>query len=430
MLPRVPGIVTLFHGCSAGVNTGTSLMFDDTLNHFSLTFSRCFFRECIPNTPCHLFRSETFSEYAHTAACTSGSPLLCFPRLHLKLSSAIVPESPGFQTGDSLVGGHGSDNVDTDGDPSTSNSGIRGDSTGADVESLRPSLMPSGIQLVTDSNGTDNGIGIDNHGGNFVSSGGIVDETACHGEKGDAGVDGNTGVVGGSKHGKSQSGDGDGANQERDSDPSGEVAGPWWGVGGWFSRRSGMSPPPPTSQPDPPNPPSLGLSSPRASGSAGERGAAGRVDTTASERAIPGGGAGATDGAVSRRKDVDGEGGHRGRMKDSRASHEHLEEMEDATLATNGVDGESGDASHPHGDRGIPMPLSIEVVGKGHAPMVGGVDGEDHHDDDEDEDMYGKTLRPTSEQLVSVLRQLVDPNSDSIGIPHVPVWISQHLVTV
>eukprot|EP00752_Nemacystus_decipiens_P002350 g2220.t1 len=156
------------------------------------------------------------------------------------------------------------------------------------------------------------------------------------------------------------SGGGDGAaGNGPSSDPVGgggdgaeEAAGGYWGLSGWFGRRSGMSPPPP-------------LGGGPAAASAGSGMVVDQRPEVAG-RSAPGG---------------VGEGGVSGAKR-----------------------GGSGSSSRT-GGRMAPSPLSMEIVGAGGGkrggdggePDAGYVSGTD-----EDEDLYGKTLRPTSEQLAAL----------------------------
>lgn len=138
-----------------------------------------------------------------------------------------------------------------------------------------------------------------------------------------------------------------------------EAPGTWWGVSGWFSRRSSTSPPPPV------------------------------------DGAVGVGGAGSLP--------IEGAG----ELGQAREAHGRaLEYQPDGAKAGDAADKKSVLA---------PPSLSMELVGKaavsndrsnegGAVGAEGGLgNGEHgHDDDDEDEDIYGKTLRPTSEQLVRI----------------------------
>lgn len=129
------------------------------------------------------------------------------------------------------------------------------------------------------------------------------------------------------------------------------AAGGYWGLSGWFSRRSGMSPPLPMGEE-----PGAGLASDQRLSMAGSDGRA-----SWSRK-----GSGATVAA--------------------------------AAAAGGGKAAGSGRRVRRGSWRGSPSPLSIEVVGAGE--LQGGRGAGDVSESDEDEDLYGKTLRPTSEQLV------------------------------
>ncbi|CAM9556983.1 unnamed protein product, partial [Ectocarpus sp. 13 AM-2016] len=130
-----------------------------------------------------------------------------------------------------------------------------------------------------------------------------------------------------------------------------EAAGGYWGLSGWFSRRSGMSPPLPMGEE-----PVAGLVSDQRLSMAGSDGRA-----SWSRK-----GGGATVAAAA---------------------------------AGGGKAAGSGRRVRRGSWRGSPSPLSIEVVGVGE--LQRSRDAGDVSESDEDEDLYGKTLRPTSEQLVS-----------------------------
>ncbi|CAM9194006.1 unnamed protein product, partial [Hapterophycus canaliculatus] len=142
------------------------------------------------------------------------------------------------------------------------------------------------------------------------------------------------------------------------------AAGGYWGLSGWFSRRSGASS----------STPPLGEGSP--------------------------------GGALRDRRRVDGSGlvgrGTPGGGKNVRAG---------ATTTTAAARGK-GAARRTHRTQGrtAPSPLSMEVVGvevwqdRGDGGDSGGGGGGTGYasETDEDEDLYGKTLRPTSEQLAAL----------------------------
>ncbi|CBJ48752.1 Lipn N [Ectocarpus siliculosus] len=129
------------------------------------------------------------------------------------------------------------------------------------------------------------------------------------------------------------------------------AAGGYWGLSGWFSRRSGMSPPLPMGEE-----PGAGLASDQRLSMAGSDGRASwsRKGGGATVVAAAGGGKAAGSGRRVRRGSW----------------------------------------------RGSPSPLSIEVVGAGELKRSRGAG--DVSESDEDEDLYGKTLRPTSEQLAAL----------------------------
>lgn len=127
------------------------------------------------------------------------------------------------------------------------------------------------------------------------------------------------------------------------------AAGGYWGLSGWFSRRSGMSPPLPMGEE-----PAAGLASDQRMSMAGADGR-----TSLSRK-----GGGAT-----------------------------------VVTAGGGKAAGSGRRVRRGSGRGSPSPLSIEVVRAGELQRSRGAG--DVSESEEDEDLYGKTLRPTSEQLVS-----------------------------
>ena len=133
-----------------------------------------------------------------------------------------------------------------------------------------------------------------------------------------------------------------------------EAAGGYWGLSGWFGRRSGMSPPPPLG-----GGPAVSAAAAAAGGMVVDQRTGGTAD-----RSAPGGGTGGAAGM--RRSGSSGSGRSAGRT--------------------------------------APSPLSMEIVGASGGRQVGDggeeQDGGYVSDTDEDEDLYGKTLRPTSEQLV------------------------------
>ncbi|CAN0109720.1 unnamed protein product [Pylaiella littoralis] len=147
-----------------------------------------------------------------------------------------------------------------------------------------------------------------------------------------------------------------------------EAAGGYWGLSGWFSRRSGMSPPPPLEE------------GPAAAAAAAAAGVV--IDQRR----------GTSSGAA-----MAGRGG--GRSGDDAPTSA-------AAAAAAGV---KGGAVGRRGSRGrgrtAPSPLSMEVVApggrRGGGDAGGGLD-DDASESDEDEDLYGKTLRPTSEQLAAL----------------------------
>lgn len=142
------------------------------------------------------------------------------------------------------------------------------------------------------------------------------------------------------------------------------AAGGYWGLSGWFSRRSGPSSPPP---------PPLGEE-------------------------------GSSEGALLDRRRISGSApgdqGGPGRGEDGRAG-----------AATTSAARGKGGARRTRRSQGrmAPSPLSMEVVGAAGTWQGGGAGGDSSgggggtgyaSETDEDEDLYGKTLRPTSEQLV------------------------------
>lgn len=133
-----------------------------------------------------------------------------------------------------------------------------------------------------------------------------------------------------------------------------EAAGGYWGLSGlgWFSRRSGMSPPPPLEE--------------------GQTAAA----------AV--GGVVVDQGRAGASAEVDKAG-----LGKERLAH----------VTAVGAAGAKGG-----GRLTAPSPLSMEVLGAGRQGGEGGEESghvsSDSDNDDDDEDLYGKTLRPTSEQLV------------------------------
>ncbi len=160
--------------------------------------------------------------------------------------------------------------------------------------------------------------------------------------------------VGGGGGGGGGGGDGDGTPNASPSlagvDGAEEAAGGYWGLSGWFSRRSGMSPPPTLEE--------------------GQKAAVAVGGVVIDQRRV---------GASA---EADKAGIVQGRL---------------ARVTTAAAAGAKGG-----GRLTAPSPLSIEVVGAGRRGGEGG--GEGGHvssdSDDDDEDLYGKTLRPTSEQLV------------------------------
>ncbi|CAN0438875.1 unnamed protein product, partial [Ectocarpus sp. 12 AP-2014] len=131
------------------------------------------------------------------------------------------------------------------------------------------------------------------------------------------------------------------------------AAGGYWGLSGWFSRRSGMSPPLPMGEEK-----GAGLAS-------DQRLSMARSDGRASWSRKGGGAAAAA-----------------------------------AAAAGGGKAAGSGRRVRRGSWRGSPSPLSIEVVGAGELQRSRGAG--DVSESDEDEDLYGKTLRPTSEQLAAL----------------------------
>lgn len=174
-----------------------------------------------------------------------------------------------------------------------------------------------------------------------------------------------------------------------------EAAGRLWGLSGWFARRSGMSPP--SVQPQGAVvPPQVGLGVAAAS--------APSVTTTATATAM----ATSTTGGTDERNIVSSrgfEGEARGVPATPTSTEapavageigEPAQDRRPASVAREGAPvvksgGVGGD------EAGTPAPLSMEAVGLEGQPHI---DSGYVTDTDEDEDLYGKTLRPTSEQLV------------------------------
>lgn len=162
-------------------------------------------------------------------------------------------------------------------------------------------------------------------------------------------------------------GSGGSVRAEGEGGEDGEAAGTWWGVGGWFTRRSGTSPP---------------LSQMASVASVG--GVDGSAVGGASVNGSVQEGGQAT--GVGRNLDYEQPGGSGGR------------------------DVGAPPASPPPLSMNLVGPgrMSIDAGGAGGAGIVAHTEGRDgeqdihgDEDDEEDEDIYGKTLRPTSEQLVS-----------------------------